>query len=234
MCSPASANTHSQGDAYRWSPQNAGSSIIAEAILTPSISNARYQDQPQLNTHINGPLTRYWAIFLENVHPLTKVVHAPSIGPLLSNNDDVGNSPSISSISRTTTCNALKYAICACAVSSLTDRECQATFGETLGALLYAFQSATRQALSEASFLRVPDMDLLCAHTLLLVRCNCCHSKLIQLRPAILTTRNRRRCFITRTDIPSGPSWDLQSAWLSRRVCIAMAPVWVFPLSKSK
>lgn len=123
-------------------------------------------NQLQLAAHVTGPLTQHWFTFLENVHPLTKVVHAPSAEALmLSNNSSVEDLSSTSSMTN----DALKYSICACAISSLTDRECKAVFGENQAALLHAFQSATRHALSEASFLRVPEINLLCAHVLLLV-----------------------------------------------------------------
>lgn len=140
--------------------------------MTNAQLGPRSPDQPQLTAHVNGPLTRYWFIFLENVHPLTKVVHAPSVEPLmLSNNSGNKNVEDSSPISIMTN-DALKYSICACAISSLTDRECQAVFGEAQAALLHTFQSATRYALSEASFLRVPDVNLLCTHVLLLVSCH--------------------------------------------------------------
>jgi hypothetical protein len=135
---------------------------MANGLLGP-----QSPDQLQLTAHVTGPLTRYWFIFLENVHPLTKVVHAPSVEPLVLSNNSVEDSNSTSSM----TTDALKYSICACAISSLTDRECKAVSGESHAALLHAFQSATRYALSEASFLRVPDINLLCAHVLLLVSC---------------------------------------------------------------
>jgi hypothetical protein len=102
---------------------------------------------------------QYWSIFVDNVHPLTKVVHAPTVHQIMA--DSTPGAP--------TSTDALRYSIYACAVASLTNKECQELFGESQPSLLYAFQSATRHALSEASFLRVPNLDLLRAHVLFLV-----------------------------------------------------------------
>lgn len=71
--------------------------------------------------------------------------------------------------------NTLKFAICACAVASLSEVECQQIFGDIQAVLLNNFQSATRQALLEASFLRIPDLDLLRAHVIFLV----CHLSVV-------------------------------------------------------
>lgn len=66
--------------------------------------------------------------------------------------------------------DALKFSIYACVVATLSESECEESFGESQATLLYGYQSATRYALSEASFLRVPDIDLLRAHVFFLVR----------------------------------------------------------------
>ena len=105
----------------------------------------------------NIPIMKYWSIFINNVHPLTKVLHAPSIHQIITGDNLPKN------------LEALRYSIYACAVASLTDKECQRVFGESQAYLLHTFQSATRSALLESSFLSVPDMDLLRAHILLVV-----------------------------------------------------------------
>jgi hypothetical protein len=139
--------------------------MMAAAVLTdmpvsmPLHSNQQYQLQPPAATRMT-----YLSIFLDNVHPLTKIVHEPSMKQLVK--DSLLDSPSTS---MTNLKNALLLSIYSCAVASLTDSECQSIFGVSQPGLLGAFQDATRHALLEASFLKVPDLDLLRAHILLLV-----------------------------------------------------------------
>ncbi|GAM89560.1 hypothetical protein ANO11243_075990 [Dothideomycetidae sp. 11243] len=105
-----------------------------------------------------GICSRLWPVFLDNVHPLTKAVHGPTVAQLMRSNEDTLSTPS----------NALRLATCACALSSMSEKDCQSIIGESQASMLFAFQSVTRSALLEASFLRIPDMDLLTAHVLLL------------------------------------------------------------------
>lgn len=109
---------------------------------------------------------KFWDVFVENVHPLTKIVHAPSMWQLIF--DEVSNVPNNSTNSNKT--DALLYAICACAVSSVAATECERVFKGNQLELLNTFQSAARNVLFEACLLKVPDLDLLRAHVLLLVR----------------------------------------------------------------
>ncbi|KAL1896080.1 hypothetical protein Sste5346_004819 [Sporothrix stenoceras] len=117
-------------------------------------------------------MLQYWSIFKQNVHPVTMILHAPTTMDEVINNsaDDVccvasSNPPACI----TTAKDALKFAICACAVASLKDDDCHRLFGaESKSALLKSVQSATRYALTACSFLRLPNLDLLRAFVLLL------------------------------------------------------------------
>lgn len=102
---------------------------------------------------------KYWSIFIENVHPLTKIVHAPTMRQVMAD----GPSPEARHN------DALRFSIYACAVATLTEGECHTTFGQSQSILLHNFQSATRNALLDSSFLRVPSIDLLRAYALFLV-----------------------------------------------------------------
>lgn len=105
-------------------------------------------------------------MFLDNVHPLTKIIHAPRVHQILG--------PDSLNTGDQTAAEALRYSIYACAVSSLNAEECHRHFGASQAALLESWQSAARDALFEASFLRVPDVDLLRALVLLLVSISSC------------------------------------------------------------
>lgn len=121
--------------------------------LTSTQIGSQYQHPPA------DTIMKYWSIFVDNVHPLTKIVHAPTTQQIMV--DGTSNAPRNTS--------ALRYSIYACAVASLTDKECQKIFGESQQSLLYSFQSATRYTLSESSFLKVPDIELLRAYVLFMV-----------------------------------------------------------------
>lgn len=146
-------------------PTEVTADMMAAAVLTDMpvsmllYSNQQYQLQPPYASRMT-----YLGIFLDNVHPLTKIVHESSVKQLF--RDSLVD---FSSTNITNTTNALLLSICCCAVSSLTDSQCQSIFGVSQPRLLRSFQDSTRHALLEASFLKIPDLDLLRAHILLLV-----------------------------------------------------------------
>ncbi|CAK7232839.1 hypothetical protein SCUCBS95973_008393 [Sporothrix curviconia] len=96
------------------------------------------------------------------------IVHAPTVQQeiLIDRGGESSLSAGSSLLPRSR--DALKFSICACAVASLSDRHCQQLFGESQASLLQAMQSATRYALTEFPFLRLPDLDLLRAFVFLL------------------------------------------------------------------
>ncbi|KAK4940579.1 hypothetical protein LTR10_019338 [Elasticomyces elasticus] len=149
------ANQHPLGDTIEFESRHEASDMLRSSVLTGSPS------APSMGRSSHPPpaaVMRYWSIFLDNVLPLTKIVHAASTQQvILSSGQDTGSKD-----------DALRFSIYACAVASLPFDECQNIFGRTKISLLEEFQSATRNALSEASFLKVPDIDLLRAHVLFL------------------------------------------------------------------
>ncbi|KAL1893730.1 hypothetical protein Sste5346_006231 [Sporothrix stenoceras] len=103
---------------------------------------------------------RLWTVFLENVHPLTMVLHAPTVQRALFPEYQDYNPPRSS--------HALRLAVYACAVASLTDTDCRQQVGQPRDGLLADLQQAVQAALHDATFPRTPDMDLLRAYVLLM------------------------------------------------------------------
>lgn len=145
----------------------ATSDLLAASVLTNMPSSAASVHTPSHELRLYLPVAekmKFWGIFLENVHPLTKIVHAPSLQQLIidessnMNNNNDGNK-----------IDALVFAMCACAVSSLPATECERIFKNNQPELLNTFQSAARHVVFDACLLKVPDLDLLRAHVLLLV-----------------------------------------------------------------
>ncbi|OAL39066.1 hypothetical protein AYO20_01817 [Fonsecaea nubica] len=106
---------------------------------------------------------RLWQIYSDNVNPLLKVTHTPSLqGRLIEAVSD------ISKISPTL--QALMFSIYCIAISSHATEDCQRLFDCPKEDLLMRYHYACQQALLNCSFLRTNDRDCLTALYLYLVR----------------------------------------------------------------
>ena len=107
---------------------------------------------------------RLWQIYLENVNPLLKVTHTPSLqGRIIEAASNVSNiSPTL---------EALMFSIYCMSILSLTMDDCQAMFGSSKVDLLTRYQFGCQQALLNCGFLRCDDYDCLTALYLYLVSC---------------------------------------------------------------
>jgi hypothetical protein len=103
-----------------------------------------------------------WQTFLDNVHPLVKLFHAPTVQQSIleasSNLDEVAAST-----------EALMFAIYLCAVTSLRNDDCERIMGASRPELLARFSNATQQALINAEILKTSNMVVLQAFTLFLL-----------------------------------------------------------------
>jgi hypothetical protein len=99
-------------------------------------------------------ILQLWHIFGENVDPLTKVVHVPTLGPSIDN-----AAMNTSSISRGL--EALMFAIYSAAVMSLQDEECKRLLGGSKGTFLARYTKSTKAALSRANFMSTTDIVVL-------------------------------------------------------------------------
>ncbi|ETS77902.1 hypothetical protein PFICI_09964 [Pestalotiopsis fici W106-1] len=87
-----------------------------------------------------------WKIFIENIDPLTKVLHVPSLWPAV--NKAANN---IEVIPRAF--EALMFAIYSAAVMSLGDDECKSRLNAPRKTLLSRYIAATKRALARAKFM---------------------------------------------------------------------------------
>lgn len=104
-----------------------------------------------------------WQIYLNNVDPLLKVTHTPTLQPRLI--EAASNMANISP-----TLGPLMFSIYSMAVTSLTTDECQTTFGSAKEDLLTRYQFGCQQALMNCGYLRTGDRECLTAFYLFLVR----------------------------------------------------------------
>ena len=104
-----------------------------------------------------------WQSYLDNIHPLTKLLHAPTM-----QHEVLRASADVTSIPKNI--DALLFAIYTSAIISLSDVECQTTMSQRKAILSAHYASATEQALVKADFLKSADIVILQAFVLLLVR----------------------------------------------------------------
>ncbi|KAF7561104.1 hypothetical protein G7046_g3023 [Stylonectria norvegica] len=105
-----------------------------------------------------------WQAHVENVEPLCKILHVPSIGKMI---EFASSEPSLA----TKTDECLMFAIYHFAISSMTDHECSRKLGQTRTSLLQRYHLATRQALVNAFFLKTTELPVLQALILFLLSC---------------------------------------------------------------
>ncbi|KAF4972081.1 hypothetical protein FZEAL_9674 [Fusarium zealandicum] len=103
-----------------------------------------------------------WQVFTSNVHPLTKLLHGPSV------QKDILQWLSDPSSAEGPT-EALIFSIYLVAMVSMTDGECQSLVGELRETCLARYCHATELALSRVDFLRSTDLKMLQAFTLYLL-----------------------------------------------------------------
>ncbi|EXJ64935.1 hypothetical protein A1O7_01274 [Cladophialophora yegresii CBS 114405] len=105
---------------------------------------------------------RLWQVYLDNVNPLLKVTHIPSMQGRI-----------INAISQITAIDpileALMFSIYCTAILSLSEEECQTMAGSPKEQLLTRYQYACQQALLNCGFLRTNDRECLTALFLYLI-----------------------------------------------------------------
>lgn len=107
-------------------------------------------------------IIRLWQIFLDNVNPLIKIIHAPTVQQqILEISTDLG------SVSKGM--EALLFSIYSLAILSVDDAYCKDMFGEETSTLLAKYQYGAQQALLNAEFLRPSSLVVLQALVLYLV-----------------------------------------------------------------
>ena len=109
-------------------------------LSSQSKSNTRSRHPPPERIH------QLWQIFVENVDPLTKVVHVPTLRPAIQE-----AASNIGTIPRSF--EALMFAIYSVAVMSLNDDECKQRLCKPRKTILSRYISATKAALLRAKFM---------------------------------------------------------------------------------
>ena len=128
------------------------------------LSNAATHSAAELKAMHPRPLIifRLWQVFLDNINPLTKLLHAPTVQQHL-----LDASANLEKISREW--EALMFAIYLSAIQSMSTHECQNVMGEAKGVLVRRYHTAVRSALLRANFTSSLDLLLVQAFALYLL-----------------------------------------------------------------
>ncbi len=145
-------------DTYDSIVEDPSASLIFSSSPSATISLAHLHPPPV-------QIFKLWQTFLDNVNPLTKIFHAPTIQlRILEASADLENIPK--------GLEALMFGIYATAVMSMGHSEWDVNFGEMGEArqiALTRYRKAAKLALSRAGLLRSSDMTILQAFVLYLV-----------------------------------------------------------------
>lgn len=107
-------------------------------------------------------ILRLWQIYLDNVNPLLKVTHRPSLqGRIITAASDTA--------CMTPTLEALMFSIYCISIQSLAPDDVQTAFGSSKEHLLTAYNFACEQALMNCNYLKSRDRDCLTAFFFYLV-----------------------------------------------------------------
>ncbi|PKX90754.1 putative C6 transcription factor [Aspergillus novofumigatus IBT 16806] len=106
--------------------------------------------------------TKLWNTYVQNVEPLCKVLHVPTVAKMV---DTVSQQPAAASKSD----NCLLFAIYYFAVFSMSDADCLLEFNQTRKHLMSRYRTAVCQALVSASWLKTTALPVLQAYSLFLI-----------------------------------------------------------------
>lgn len=153
-------------DVTRKSPENVRpypTPTRATVSSGESLLFGRPTEKPLISIHPQPvQIFRLWQICLDNVNPLVKLFHAPTVQQLI-----IEASSDLENVNRFT--ESLMFAIYLSSVTSLGDEECRSLMGDSKALLLARFSGGTQQALINAEVLSSSNPVVLQAYTLFLV-----------------------------------------------------------------
>jgi len=127
-------------------------------------NNAMFQTSLRLLHPDPSQILKVWQAYLQNINPMVKLFHAPTIEQLISE-----ATPNLDEIPRNL--EALLFGIYCIVLESLTDEECVSNFGVAKSAARQKFRSGAQCALMNASLMKSSDIMVLQAFVLFLVSC---------------------------------------------------------------
>jgi hypothetical protein len=148
----------------------------------------------------SGRTLQLWQIFLDNVHPLSKVLHTLSIQRQI-----IAATLNLDGVSRGL--EALMFVIYLSAVNSLKPSECESILGERRDILHKRYLSATKQAFVNCECLKSCSFIVLQSLTLYLVRRHETENNIIRIVKMILLTSEVMHAPISRPQVILASHW---------------------------
>lgn len=139
-------------------PAESQISDLDAGLILSDTSNTDLEELHPQPAHV----FRLWQIFIERVNPITKVIHVPTVQPLL-----VEAAASRAKIPKNA--EALLFSIYLMATVALTEDECLERFGYTKDVAYTRFSKGCRSALMRIGILKNYDLVVLQALVLYLV-----------------------------------------------------------------
>ncbi|KAH8700692.1 hypothetical protein BGW36DRAFT_374788 [Talaromyces proteolyticus] len=144
---------HESQDVLRDSPNDKIDAETSDDDFTFVLSNQLASNSKPRHPPL-GDIYQLWQIFIENIDPLTKVLHVPTVRPAIEK-----AASNIETVPRSF--EALMFAIYSAAVMSMTDEECKQKLCESRKTLLLRYTSTTKAALSRAKFMETTSLVVL-------------------------------------------------------------------------
>ncbi|KOS17150.1 putative transcriptional regulatory protein [Escovopsis weberi] len=119
-------------------------------LLLGDFSKASLEDLQPEAVHI----VKLWSVFVERVNPLVKIIHTPTMQPVILEAATGMASMPLNS-------QALLFSIFAAAVIALTTSECVQILGISRNAALHRFNAGTRSALIKSNYMKNHNMTVL-------------------------------------------------------------------------
>lgn len=180
-------------------PADSQSSDLNAGLVLSDTSDANLEELHPQPAHV----FRLWQIFVERVNPLTKVIHVPTVQPLL-----VEAAASRANISKTN--EALLFSIYLMATVALSEDECIDRFGCTKDEAYSRFSKGCRSALMRIGILKNYDLVVLQSLVLYLV----CAQGRVSVGTRILTAS-------LQFSLPG--RYDRHAAWILNGVTVRIA-----------
>ncbi|PSN71560.1 hypothetical protein BS50DRAFT_486813 [Corynespora cassiicola Philippines] len=124
--------------------------------------------RPEIDISVLHPqqvhIFKLWQIYLDNINPLLKLTHTPTLQPIIIN--AVANMAGISP-----TIEALMFSIYCISIQSISEEESNVSFGMGRKELLTIYQLGCQQTLLRCDFLRNNDRHCLVAFYLYILSC---------------------------------------------------------------
>lgn len=136
--------------------ENAGYSFIFSPTAKPEALQSAYPTATDLLTMFD--------IFLDNVDPVLRIFHRPTLRTTVSNAILLVSGAVLDRYTE-----VVIFAICYAAITSIDDEECWRLFTKKRSVLLPRYRCAVEQSLSKSHFLECRNLDVLAALVLFLV-----------------------------------------------------------------